>query len=122
MPQNRVFWRKRKKIYITIKFSTFKSVLVANFTLKSNFDFWTKVDQNLYFRTKIEKINIAIEFTIFEIIYLPHPRINRQFWSFWSQFAPPATHSNIFSTKQKSEHHHQIQHNNFQPILAILIV
>ena len=42
--------------------------------------FWTKFIQERYFRFKTEKMNITIEFCIFELIKVKNFSLNWQFW------------------------------------------
>ena len=38
--------------------------------------FWTKFGQKGYFRSKTEKVNITIEFCIFELVQVPNFSLN----------------------------------------------
>ena len=52
----------------------------------ANFIFWTKFSQNQYFRSKTEKVDITIEFCIFEVVLELNFRLNGQFWFFCTKF------------------------------------
>ena len=39
-------------------------------------------------RSKAEKVNIAIEFDMFEVVYVPNISFNWQFWIFFYQMNP----------------------------------
>ena len=49
--------------------------------------FWTKFTQNGFFRSKLENVSMTIEFSIFEIVYIPNFSLKRQFW-FLDQICP----------------------------------
>ena len=40
-----------------------------------------------YFLTKTVKVNVTIEYSIFELVQAPSFTLNRQFWFFWTKFA-----------------------------------
>ena len=42
--------------------------------------FWAKFVLKRYFRSKIEKVNTTIEFSIFTLIQVPNVILKRQFW------------------------------------------
>ena len=42
--------------------------------------FWTELTRRKYFRSKTEKLNISIEFSIFELVYIPNFVLIRQSW------------------------------------------
>ena len=44
--------------------------------------FWAKFDQRKYFRSKMEKLKITIEFCILKLVLLLHFNLNWQFWFF----------------------------------------
>ena len=39
--------------------------------------FWTKFEQKEYIQSKTEKVNITIEFSIFELVYVPNFTSNK---------------------------------------------
>ena len=85
--------------------------------------FWTKFAQNEYFWSKTEKLNITIEFYIFELVWVPNFTLNNQSWNL-DQIYP----KRVFSLeKEKSEHQRWVLHirislaTKFQLKLTILI-
>ena len=50
------------------------------FPAQINLNFWTKYAQKRYLGPKPKKVNIAIEFCIFELVQVPNFKINWQFW------------------------------------------
>ena len=50
-----------------------------------------------YFPSKTEKVKIAIEFSMFELVYMPSFTLNRQFWF----IEPNLPKKVIFGAKQK---------------------
>ena len=67
-------WILRIWIGLSTKFQAKLSILI----------FWTKFAQKRYFWSKAEKVNIIIEFCVFELVYVPNFRLNYQFWFFGS--------------------------------------
>ena len=60
-----------------------------------------------YFRSKIEKKSISIEFSIFEFLNTSCFFLNRQFWFFWTNLLKKG----IFSVQnRKIKHHYRIKH------------
>ena len=85
--------------------------------------FWTKFSQKGCFQPKTEKVSSAIEFCIFELVYLLNFSWNWQFWFFGPNF--PKKVSPV--QNRKSEQRHWILHirislfTKFQLKLTILI-
>ena len=61
------------------------------------FTFWTKFAQKGYFQSKTEKLNITIEFCMFELVYVPNVSLN---WTFWF-FGPNCPKQSISGRKLK---------------------
>ena len=61
------------------------------------FTFWTKFAQKGYFRSKTEKLNITIEFCMFELVYVPNVSLK---WTFWF-FGPNCPKQSISGRKLK---------------------
>ena len=60
----------------------------TKFQLKlTTLTFWTKLVQKVYFRSKIEKVNITIEFSIFGSVLVPNFSLNWQFGFFGPNFS-----------------------------------
>ena len=49
-------------------------------------NFWTKFTQKGHFQSKMEKLNITIEFSILELEYIPNFSLKWQFWYFGPNF------------------------------------
>ena len=49
---------------------------------QTNLIFWTKLTQNSYSWSKMKKVNITIEFCMFELDKIPNFSLNWQFWIF----------------------------------------
>ena len=47
--------------------------------------FWTKFAPKGYLQSKTEKVNITMEFSIFELVKMPSFILKRKFWYFWSK-------------------------------------
>ena len=67
-------------------------------------NFWTKLTQKEYFRSKKEKkkMKITIEFYIFQFVQVPNFSFRKQFRFFETSFPKKDTSGG----KQKNEHHH----------------
>ena len=84
---------------------------------------FTFVHRKGFLKYKAEKVNTAIEFCIFELVYVPNFSLNWQFWFLW----PNLPKKGLSSLKQKSELHRKILHiqislsTRFQLKLIILI-
>ena len=87
-------WIKHIQIRVGTKFQ-FQLIILT---------FWTKFAKKGYFRSKTERVNIMIEFCMFELFYVPNFSLNRQFWF----FGPSLPKKGISTRKQKSEQHHRI--------------
>ena len=59
--------------------------------------FWIKFATKRYFRSQAEKVNITIEFCIFELVYVPNFSLNWQFWV----FVPNLPKEGVSSRKRK---------------------
>ena len=68
--------------------------------------FWAKFAQKEYLQWKTEKVNITIEFWIFELVLVPNFTLNKRFWILEANLPKKG----IFSQKEKNEHHHWILH------------
>ena len=60
--------------------------------------FWTKFAQKGYFWEKTEKVNITIEFCMFELVLVPNLTLNKQFWF----FGPNLPEKDISGRKRKN--------------------
>ena len=60
------------------------------------FIFWNKFTQKGYFRSKGERVNMTIEFWIFELVQIQKFSLN---WKYWS-FRPNLSRENISSQKR----------------------
>ena len=68
MPKS-AFSVKNRKIEYQHEFLHVQISLCTKFQLKlTTLIFWTKFAQKVYLRSKTEKVNIAIEFRIFELV------------------------------------------------------
>ena len=63
--------------------------------------FWTEFAQKRHFWSNKRKVNISIEFCIFELIWVPNLSLNRKFWSFGPSLLR-------YFWSETSEHHHRI--------------
>ena len=85
--------------------------------------FWTKLVQNMYFRSKIKNVKSVIEFCIFKLVYVWSFTLDWQFW----HFGPNLPKGAFLIENVKSEHRHWILHIrislgiNFHLKLPILI-
>ena len=86
----------RVRISLGTKFRLKQTILII----------WTKFFQKGYFQSKAEKLNITIEFCIFELVQVPNFKINWQFWFFGPNLQKRAFVVEI----GKCEHNHWILH------------
>ena len=95
--------RKNKHLHLTLHI---RICLGTKFQFKlAILIFWTKFAQKGYFQSKTEKINIAIEIWIFELVKVKHFSLKWHFWCFGPNF--PKT---LFPVEnKKSEHYHWFQ-------------
>ena len=92
---------------ITIEFFIFKLVEVPIFSLNWQFRFFWPVlpTKGSYFQSKTDEIDTAIEFCIFELVFVSNLTLNN------FEFLDQIYSINIFLFKnRKSEHHHWIPH------------
>ena len=89
-------WILHIRISLGTKFSLKLTILI----------FWTKFAEKEYFRLKTKKVNIPIEFCIFDLVYVSSLTLNWPLWFFGANFPKKS----ISGRKQKSEHHHWILH------------
>ena len=84
----------------------FRNSLDTKFQLKLTIlIFWTKFAKKGYFQSKAEKLNITIEFCIFELVQEPNFSASTDIFYFLDQVCP----KRVFSVKNgKSKHHHWI--------------
>ena len=99
--------QNQRKMNITIEFFIFKLVEVPIFSLNWQFRFFWPVlpTKGSYFQSKTDEIDTAIEFCIFELVFVSNLTLNN------FEFLDQIYSINIFLFKnRKSEHHHWIPH------------
>ena len=69
--------------------------------------FWTKFAQKGYFYSKTRKMNITIEFCMFQLVLVRNFSLKWQFWCFLLNLPIKAIST---QKRKKNEHHHWILH------------
>ena len=94
-----------------------------NLKLTGNFDILDQIAQ----KSITGKMDIAMEFCLFELICVPKFSLNLKFWFFWPILPPPQKKKIALVKNGKCKHHHWIVHiqislsKKFQLKLAILM-
>ena len=112
---NRKFWYFRphicaKRVFVVQNRNSERHHLTQHIRISLGFEFhckqtilsfWAKFTQKGYFQSKIEKINITIEFSLLKLLQVLNCVLNTQFWYFHWYFGTNLPKKGISSPKQE---------------------